>query len=136
MGSKSKKVVKLLWILSFLVAFYWSGQDSFAVFFATSRHPQISRSTPDLIEPARTEFKRGEQKFFLSYGIYVPLDDIMFTEQLATHGNKFTEVIERTCSGVSVGRGIAVWLPLKIKIPFFGERVSEWCWRPQVQRIK
>jgi len=69
----------------------------------------------------------------LDSGIYIPLEDIMFVDQLAKAGKIYTTALKENCSDLNDVRGLAIWLPLKIKIPLLGERVQEWCWRPNLQ---
>lgn len=134
MGAEQKTMISLFWSLALMMAFCWSVSDSLKVFWATNRHPLVAKSSLELVEPARTEFKRSEQKYFLNYGIYVPLEDIMYAEQLPNGGARYAEALRRSCSGMQVGSGLAIWLPLKVVLPLLGERVIEWCWKVPVQR--
>jgi hypothetical protein len=131
-GTKQKKIIILSWFLAFLTVFLWSTSDSIRVFVATLRHPALGKESLNLTEPVRTEFKRNEQKYFLDYGIYVPLEDIMYVEQLPSSGERYAESLKLTCADLSAKNGMAIWLPIKIKWPLFGERVFEWCWKPSV----
>lgn len=132
MGTKQKKIITLFWVLAFLTSFLWSSSDSIRVVIATMMHPPLGKSSINLTEPARTEFKRNEQKFFLEYGIYVPLEDIMYVEQLPSSGARFAESLKLTCADLSSKNGMAIWLPIKFKWPLLGERVFEWCWKPPI----
>lgn len=142
MGAKSKKVNLISWALAIFLALAWSTADSMAVLWATSRHPKLSKSIFDHIDSAILEFKREEQKYFLKYGIYVPLEDMMFVSQIPKSGERYAEALYRSCSalGSSNGnasgnsKGFAIWLPLKTRWPIIGERVSEWCWKPPMQK--
>ena len=134
MGAKQKNIAAVSWSFAVLIMAFWATHESLKVFWATSRHHQVSKASLDLVEPAWTEFKRSEQKYFLEYGIYVPLEDIMYVEQLPGRGVRYADALQRACSGLQVGSGLAIWLPLRIKWPFIGERVIEWCWKPPVKR--
>ena len=134
MGAKQKNIVIGTWVLGFFFMLLWSTRDSLIVFWATSRHHQIAKFSVDLVGPARVEFKRAEQKYFLRYGIYLPLEDIMYVEQLPGGGARYGDALQRSCSGLQVGSGLAIWLPLRTRWPFLGERVMEWCWKPPVKR--
>jgi hypothetical protein len=100
---------------------------------AVTRHPNIPKDSFQLVEPARTEFKRTEQKYFLDYGVYVPLEDIMYVEQLSSSGERYREALLDACEDISLKNGMAIWLPLRVKLPLLGERVYEWCWKPPVK---
>jgi hypothetical protein len=132
-GAKQKAIIAIPWLLAFLMAFLWSFSDSIKVLVATSRHPLLGGESVNLVEPARTEFKRQEQKYFLEYGVYVPLEDIMYVEQLPSSGERYAASIKMTCADLSTKNGLAIWLPLRVKLPLLGERVFEWCWKPQVK---
>ena len=134
MGAEQKNIVAVSWVVALLIMAFWAPGEGLRVFWATSRHHQISKVALELVEPARTEYKRAEQKYFLEYGIYVPLEDIMYVEQLPGGGVRYGDALQRSCSGLQLGSGLAIWLPLRIKWPFFGERVIEWCWKPPVKR--
>ena len=134
MGAEQKKMIAASWGAALILVFIWSVSDSLRVFWATNHHPLVVKAAMDLVEPARTEFKRSEQKYFLSYGIYVPLEDIMYAEQLPSGGARYAEALRRSCSGMQAGSGLAIWLPLKVVLPLVGERVMEWCWKVPVQR--
>lgn len=133
MGAKQKALIIVPWFVAIVLAFLWSLSDSIKVMIAASRHPHLGKDSLNLVEPARTEFKRHEQKYFLEYGIYVPLEDIMYTEQLPSSGERYAESLRLTCADLSSKNGLAVWLPLRIKLPLMGERVFEWCWKPPVR---
>ncbi len=132
MGPKQKKIIILSWVLAILTAFLWSASDSIRVLIAAIRHPVLGKESINLVEPAMTEFKRQEQKYFLGYGIYVPLEDIMYVEQLPSAGARYAESLRQTCADLGSKNGLAIWLPLKVKWPLLGERVFEWCWKPAV----
>lgn len=133
MGAEQKKVVILSWLIAVCVMAICSTWDSMMVGWAVYKHPPVDVSVLSSIEPARTEFRRKEQKYFLESGIYIPLEDIMFVDQLAKGGKTYAMALRESCSGLGHERGLAIWLPLKIKIPLFGERVKEWCWKPSLQ---
>lgn len=136
MGSKQKTLIIASWLISLVILLCWSTSQSMVVFWATTRHPKIAKSTMHSEEADWIEYKRSEQKFFQSYGLYLPLEDIMFIAQLPSGGTRYADALRRTCSGVIAGSGIAIWLPLKIKLPLVGERVFEWCWKPPMHRQK
>jgi hypothetical protein len=137
MGSKPKKIRLIIaMIAALLMMLMWSMQDTIVILWAASRHPKIPKEALVYVEPARTEFKRQEQKYFLGYGIYVPLEDMMYIEQLSNAKARYAEALAKSCSGLRSDSGFAIWLPLKSKWPLMGERVMEWCWRPPVQRAE
>jgi hypothetical protein len=134
MGSKQKIIIWGSWLIALSSLVSWSTSECLVAFWATARHKAIPKVKAALQEPDLTDFRRSEQKYFLDYGIYIPLPDIMFTAQLPLGGARYANALKRSCSGVQTGNGVAIWLPLKIKLPLVGERVFEWCWKPPVHR--
>ncbi len=141
MGSKQKTIVAGSWLLAIVILVAWSISKTVVVLWATSQHPKLAANTRHLQEPELTDVKRSEQIFFQGYGLYIPLDDIMFVDQLPSSGKRFSEVLRRSCSNVNQSNrrsiwsgGLAIWLPLKFKLPLLGERIVEWCWKPPMHR--
>jgi hypothetical protein len=142
MGAKSEKVTLIAWAVATCLALAWSTADSLTVLWAASRHAKVSKSIFDSSGSAILEFKREEQKYFLKYGVYVPLEDMMFVSQIPMSGERYSDALNRACSGLESShgnasgnaKGFAIWLPLKTRWPLIGERVSEWCWKPQIQK--
>lgn len=56
--------------------------------------------------------------FFLKRGILIPIEDIFTSEE----GNSFLGMRKACRKGK-----IHFWIPLKLRIPIFGEKVIEWC---------
>ncbi len=70
------------------------------------------------------EAQRSIQRHFLSFGVYIPLEDIVIRGQ-ATEIEEPTLVplMEQSC-----GEGqVYVWVPLRFQLPILGEKVLEWC---------
>lgn len=135
MGAESKKIKVILpWVAAVIFVIVWSVQDALVVVWAAARHPRIPKSAQDFVEPARTDFKRQEQKYFLSYGLYVPLEDMMYSDELSQGAVRYAQALRKSCSGMRAESGFAIWLPLRTRSPLIGERVMEWCWKPSLQR--
>ena len=66
--------------------------------------------------------QRKIQKHFLSYGVYIPIDDIVVNMGLNKLDN-YNQLHESTCGTAK----IYIWLPIKIRFPIIGEKVWEWC---------
>lgn len=119
------------WILATLCAAIWSGWPVFHVMMGVSKMPPLSRKEiTDGSEQTILEVKRKLQKHFLRYGVYIPLEDIMMTEQVLKSNKDFTSVVRRVCGEAP----LAVWLPLVIRVPVLGERSTEWCWKPRLRK--
>ena len=84
-------------------------------------HPQITKllSVP---APPIIELKRLVHQHYLSYSIYIPLDDIVIYDQRRVE-QPLISLLQQSC-----GAGSAyIWVPLKLQLPLLGEKVWEWC---------
>jgi hypothetical protein len=133
MGAEQKKVIILSWSLAFLAVLMISTWDVFVVLWAVSNHPPVKPEVLVSSESIKTDFKRDEQKYFLASGIYIPIEDIMFMDQLSQSGARYSNALQKHCSSLNQEKGVAIWLPLKIRMPIFGEIVKEWCWKPRLE---
>jgi hypothetical protein len=130
-GSEQKKIIAS-WIFALGLMVVDSSYESLRAIWAVVRHPAIEVTRATSLGPKRTELKREEQRYFLSYGIYLPLDDIMFQDELIENGARHGDSLRSSCGGAKSGVTWAIWLPLKFRWPLIGERVSEWCWKPTI----
>lgn len=66
--------------------------------------------------------QRQIQAHYLSYGVYIPLDDIVIGAPVSN-----TQALMKSIEGVC-GPGVtAIWVPVAFHFPIFGEKVFEWC---------
>jgi hypothetical protein len=66
--------------------------------------------------------QRFIQRHFLSYGVYIPLEDIVIRGMTSVEPT-IVPLMEQSC-----GEGQAyVWVPLRFQLPVVGEKVLEWC---------
>ena len=66
--------------------------------------------------------QRQIQAHYLSYGVYIPLDDIVIGAQ-DSRSQPLMKPIEGMCGPSST----AIWVPVAFHFPIFGEKVFEWC---------
>lgn len=117
-------------VLPILAALGWSAHPAFlaawAIFDAPPFAADASSSGPDE-DPT---LKRQIQRHFLRHYVYIPLDDIVAVSPDPIPANDTASlVMQKAC-----GRGrLFVWIPFKIRLPFAGEKVFEWCWKPQTK---
>lgn len=107
--------------------------DVALVAWAAANHPTVLMSDILNSEPDRLSIRRKEQRYFLDHGIYIPLEDIIVGDGLNQLDKPSFASLAKACRGLKRGRDIAIWLPIKMKVPFLGERVQEWCWKPDVR---
>jgi hypothetical protein len=65
MGAEQKKVVIWSWVIAGLAMMTASTWDAIIVGWAVYKHPLVNVSVLNTSEPARTEFRRKEQRYFL-----------------------------------------------------------------------
>jgi hypothetical protein len=68
------------------------------------------------------EQQRSIQQHYLSYGVYIPIDDIVVDARQQLMG-PMASLMPKVCGS---GRAF-VWIPLPLHIPLVGEKVIEWC---------
>jgi hypothetical protein len=69
------------------------------------------------------EIRRNIQMRFLKFDVYIPLDDIIFLGDNQDLDRTLEQVMKTNCGK----DGFSVWLPIKLRFPFAGEKVIEWC---------
>ena len=74
------------------------------------------------------EIQREVQKHYLSNGVYIPLEDIFFVEEIKQTNPDLTSAIVKSCGNATM----AIWVPLLVRLPYIGERSFEWCWKPSL----
>lgn len=111
--------------LSILLTMSFSTSQALKALYAAytlETEPDITANT--LNNQEMLTARRKIQKHFTNTGIYVPMEDIVFT-QTKKKDSRLHLLMHKAC-----GPGkIYVWVPLKFKWPIFGERVFEWCWK-------
>ena len=66
--------------------------------------------------------QRQIQAHYLSYGVYIPLDDIV----IGAHEIN-SQALQKLIEGVCGFNSTAVWVPVALHFPIIGEKVFEWC---------
>ncbi len=66
--------------------------------------------------------QRQIQTHYLSYGVYIPLDDIVVGAQ-DSRSQPFMTSVKGLCGPSST----VVWVPIAVHFPILGEKVFEWC---------
>jgi hypothetical protein len=131
MGTEQKKII-LSWFLAAIFMLIVSAWDVAVVAWSVVSHPTVKMSDILNSEPDRLSLRRKEQRYFLDHGLYIPLEDIIVGNGLNQMDKQSFASLAKSCRGLKRDRDIAIWLPLKVRVPFFGERVQEWCWKPDV----
>ena len=69
------------------------------------------------------EIRRSIQMRFLKFDVYIPLDDIIYLGDSQDLDRTLEQVMKTNCGK----EGFSVWLPIRLRFPFAGEKVIEWC---------
>ena len=120
----------LLLIAPSLAAAAWSAWPSLMAIAGTVAQEPLKLAEADLVDASRIfATKRAIQKHLLSFATYVPLEDIVTAAPSDVAAGDLSLLMQKAC-----GRGkLFVWIPLRIRLPIVGERVYEWCWKPQLK---
>lgn len=118
-------------LAAILVAAIWSLWPALRSTVAALSLPHVD---PDIVtkgsESVQLELQRSVQKHFLTYGVYLPLEDIMFSARLLESNKELEPALRRACGDSK----FAVWLPLIVRFPLIGERSTEWCWKVTLKK--
>ena len=109
-----------LWALAFYVSTHEAAKALVAsLFFLQNRSLYEQLTKPQMVA---LEAQRSVQRHFLSFNIYIPLEDIAIRGK-ETEEQTIIPMLEQFC-----GEGKAfVWVPLRFQLPVVGEKVLEWC---------
>ena len=113
----------LLWILPIGVGICWSIYPAITGYLAAEEF----KKSPVALQIKQNQWgdavERKVQKFFLDHNIYIPMEDIIINRE-----NHISEKSPLFQMRKSCGQGkLYVWIPLRVRIPLFGEKVIEWC---------
>ena len=72
--------------------------------------------------------QRIMQQYFSRFDIFIPLDDIVVRDSVASFSGRGLELNSQACNSDSK---VSVWLPYRLRMPFVGEYIWEHCWIPQ-----
>lgn len=122
----------MLLVLPTLGAVLWSSYSTLGAGWAVLSHEPPAMTKDDWADPAHVlELRRQIQKHFLANRVYIPLADIIAPSPNEMGPGDTLLLMQKAC-----GRGrLYVWIPLKFKVPLTGEKVIEWCWKPQIKDV-
>ncbi len=122
--------VSLMCLIPIAAAATWSFLPSLRSIVAITKFNQITMNAGDFdSEESAVTIKRLIQRHFLDYSVYIPVEDIVIIASEKKEGNRLESLMTKACGHGS----LFVWIPLKISLPFYGEKVHEWCWKPSLQ---
>lgn len=76
--------------------------------------------------------RRLVQRHFTKVGLHIPLENIVATSDDSSTNPRTVDLMVDVC-----GKGVLlIWVPLRLKLPFIGDWVTEWCWVPKIKKVK
>jgi hypothetical protein len=118
-------------------ALAWSCRPAALAVWAMARLPTVTLTAADWQDPARLlEMRRQVQRHFLASDVYIPMEDIVVSVSPegapadgAAPATSLPLLMQKAC-----GQGrLYIWIPFKFVLPVTGEKVIEWCWKPQTK---
>lgn len=111
----------------------WTTLASFKSVIAITKFGEITFNQNDLnSDEAVTALKRQIQGHFLDYSVYIPTEDIVLLTNQEKKNTRLETLMTKACGNGS----LFVWVPFKIILPFYGDKVVEWCWKPNLKLEK
>lgn len=127
---KKTFIVSLLCLTPIAAAATWSFLPSLRSIVAVTKFGHLTINSTDLnTEESSVPIKRQIQRHFLDYSVYIPVEDIVIIASDKKEDSRLESLMTKACGSGS----LFVWIPLKISLPFYGEKVREWCWKPSLQ---
>lgn len=113
----------MLILIPLLSAVGWAGYPATKMLISIKQMPAVYYTKDDSHnELLLRELRREIQGHFRKSGIYLPTEDILtLDESRGTPG----ELVSKVCGDGN----IFVWAPLRIRLPYFGERIKETCFK-------
>jgi hypothetical protein len=116
-----------IFLIGFLICFFvgWSFYPALKIVWVVrdSKCTQVSKSIKNDLPELESHLIRRVQKHFLKYGFYIPAEDIVINNKNIILDRDYVANLKKSCDQ---GR-LYIWIPLRFKIPLFGEKVLEWC---------
>jgi hypothetical protein len=113
-------LLTLACLLPVAMAATWSVYPSIKSAVAVTKFEKLKLTQSELgSEETITGLKRQIQRHFLDYSVYIPTEDIVVLSTLEKSDDRLESLMTKAC-----GRGsLFVWIPVKISLPFYGEKV-------------
>ena len=134
MASPLKRLVRPLGLASLVLpaalALSWTCRPAALAGWALLNMEPVRLAKADWTDGGRLlEMRRQVQRHFLAHSVYIPLEDIISESAEGAAPDSLPLLMQKAC-----GQGrLYVWIPFKFVLPVTGEKVIEWCWRPQTK---
>lgn len=114
-----------------LFAVAWTCLPAARAAWATLSMSPVALSAADWTDPRRLlDARRTVQRHFLAHAVYIPMEDIVAPVQGEEQAPGSVSLLMQKACGPGK---LYVWIPFKFYLPVTGEKVIEWCWKPQTK---
>lgn len=128
-----KRALAVAVILPLVAALFFSTRTFFQALVGVAIFSETKFANNNWDNPSSAlTGRRLAQQQFMNVGVHIPLENIIATEDDSATTPRMIDLMTEVC-----GRGVLmIWVPLRLRLPFVGDRVSEWCWVPKIKRNK
>lgn len=126
----ARLVIALLSLLPTIAVLIWTLRPPLQAITAAYMITPVTMSNQPMDEVTWVDFRRGLQKHFSGYGLYIPMEDIIVSDPNLV-GQELTQFMQKACGDGT----LYVWVPLKMRLPIYGTMIWDWCWVPDVKRV-
>lgn len=115
-----------------IAAAAWTSHEALRAAWAVFDYAPVPLTSEDWHDPTRIlEMRRQVQRHFLDHSVYIPMEDIVAGAPTEEDPTDMSLLMQKAC-----GQGrLFIWIPFKFFLPVTGEKVIEWCWRPQTSDV-
>ncbi len=131
-------MLRVHFIIVTLIAVLWSAHPAILASIAYLTLPKIANQFGE--DPASSDqekflLSRKLQLHFLKYRIYIPLEDISFSNPNQDHAlsKGLSNTPEKSISCDFTKH--LIWVPFRFKVPVIGERVLQWCLKIPLENL-
>ena len=131
------KLAKSLLLMLFLAvptlgAMAWTCHQAALAVWAIAVFKPVALPESDWEDPLRLlDLRRQVQRHFLEHSVYIPMEDIVTNSGDDQASGGLSLLMQKACGP---GR-LYIWIPFKFHLPVTGEKVIEWCWKPQTNAV-
>jgi hypothetical protein len=131
-------MLRLQFIIVTLIAVLWSAHPAILASIAYLTLPKVSNRLGEDSTTADQEkflLSRKLQLHFLKYRIYIPLEDISFSNPSQVNAlDKGLSNFPGNSISCDFTKNL-IWVPFRFKVPVIGERVLQWCLKIPLENL-
>lgn len=117
-------------LIPVLAALFCTSWPALRVAYTTLKfRPSPLFKLNSLDDGEQLHLRRNLQRYFSDHDVYLPLEDIHLESETNESYDETSLAMQSPCDRAR----LHLWVPLRFSFPIIGEKVIEWCWRPQVK---